>query len=66
MTPGTRVRFVMNFLTRVGSVVRVQKDGRVIVLADEVVGDKGRRVYASQRFTVDAQALALVVHSVTR
>lgn len=50
---GTRVGFVAG-TTREGSVVKVQKNGRIVVLAEAVYQEKtGRRLYAEQRFTLE-------------
>jgi hypothetical protein len=61
VTNGTRVEVVVNFSTRIGSVIKIQKNGLVVVLADAVYQEKtGRRLYAAQRFTVDPKHVRLV------
>jgi len=57
---GTRVTAVVNFTTRVGSVVKIQKNGKIVVLADEVRNAAGRRLYAAQRFTLPVSALVVL------
>lgn len=53
LTVGERVTMVVNFSTRRGTIEKVQKNGRIVVRADEVFNDRGRRLYAAQRFTLD-------------
>jgi uncharacterized protein (AIM24 family) len=54
MVEGTKVELVVNGSTRTGVIVKVQKNGKIVVAAEALYQERtGRRLYAAQRFTVE-------------
>jgi hypothetical protein len=61
MTVGANVKAIINGTTRTGTIIKVQKNGRIVMQAEAVYQERtGRRLYSAQRFTVEPQHLTTI------